>query len=201
MLFRSVVVTGFDPVDVMAGMVQAVELLESDTAQVANAYGRVVRAEGNPNARSLLEEVFVAVDQPWRGMGVIPGGGLALRPPYDSLDARRRFALPQQASAGVPACTGCGEVCISGAVLQGQSTPDQCPAFGGACTPAHPLGAPMVSSEAPVPPGIATDDERREGARSGGAHSPGPWGRWNLDAAADRSGTAKALQGSFPTLA
>lgn len=141
------VVTGFEPEDVMAGLVKAVELLEAGRPQLANAYGRVVRPEGNPAARALLAEVFSPVDQPWRGLGLIPAGGLALRPPYDALEARRRFALPAlENSAGAP-CPSCGEVCISGAVLQGRTTPEQCPAFGGACTPEHPLGAPMVSSE------------------------------------------------------
>jgi len=114
---------------------------------VANAYGRVVRPEGNPAARALLEEVFAPVDQLWRGLGVIPGGGLALRPPYDPLDARRRFGLPGPNAKGEPPCPTCGEVCISGAVLQGRATPEECPAFATTCTPEHPLGAPMVSSE------------------------------------------------------
>jgi hydrogenase expression/formation protein HypD len=142
-----VVVTGFAPVDVMAGLERAVELLEAGRASVANAYGRVVRPRGNPAARALVEEVFVPIDQPWRGMGRIPGGGLALRPPYDSLDARRRFPLPSpEALDGAP-CPTCEPHCISGAILRGRATPDQCPAFGSACTPEHPLGAPMVSSE------------------------------------------------------
>ncbi len=142
-----VVVTGFEPSDLMAGMLRAVELLEAGQAELANAYGRVVQAEGNPAARALLAEVFDPVDQPWRGLGVIAGGGLALRPPYDALDARRRFALPPLEGSGEPACPSCGEVCLSGAVLQGRATPEQCPSFGAACTPEHPLGAPMVSSE------------------------------------------------------
>lgn len=142
-----VVVTGFEPEDLMAGMVRAVELLEAGRPELANAYGRVVRPEGNRAARALLADVFTPVDQPWRGLGVIPGGGLALRPPYDGLEARRRFGLPPLESSGGPACPSCGEVCISGAVLQGRATPAQCPAFATTCTPEHPLGAPMVSSE------------------------------------------------------
>jgi hydrogenase expression/formation protein HypD len=142
-----VVVSGFEPEDLMAGLLQAVELLETSTPRVANAYGRVVRPEGNPAARALLEEVFAPVDQLWRGLGVIPGGGLALRPPYDPLDARRRFGLPGPNAKGEPPCPTCGEVCISGAVLQGRATPEECPAFATTCTPEHPLGAPMVSSE------------------------------------------------------
>jgi hydrogenase expression/formation protein HypD len=142
-----VVVTGFEPADLMAGLLKAVDLLEAGTAQVANAYRRVVRAEGNPSARALLEEVFHPVDQTWRGMGVIPQGGMALKPPYDTLEARQRFGLADPAAGEEPACPTCSEVCISGEVLQGRATPDQCPSFGGACTPEHPLGAPMVSSE------------------------------------------------------
>jgi hydrogenase expression/formation protein HypD len=142
-----VVVTGFEPADLMAGLLKAVDLLEAGKAQVANAYSRVVRAEGNPAARALLEEVFQPVDQPWRGLGVIPKGGLALRPPYDTLEARRRFGLANSAATEEPSCPTCGPICISGEVLQGRATPDQCPSFGGACTPEHPLGAPMVSSE------------------------------------------------------
>ena len=142
-----VVVTGFAPEDVIAGLAKAVELLESGRPEVANAYGRVVRAEGNLTARALLAEVFAPVDRPWRGLGVIPGGGLALRPPYDALEARQRFDLPPLNASGGSPCPTCGEVCMSGAVLQGRATPDQCPAFGEACTPEHPLGAPMVSSE------------------------------------------------------
>ncbi|MFN9622801.1 MAG: hydrogenase formation protein HypD [Cyanobacteriota bacterium] len=142
-----VVVSGFAPEDLMAGLCQAVELLEAGQAAVANAYGRVVRPQGNGAARALLEEVFQPIDQPWRGLGPIPGGGLGLRPPFDALDARRRFPLPEGEAPEESACPTCEPVCISGAILQGRATPDQCAAFGRACTPEHPLGAPMVSSE------------------------------------------------------
>ncbi|MFM7466192.1 MAG: hydrogenase formation protein HypD, partial [Cyanobium sp.] len=109
-----VVVTGFEPADLMAGLLEAVELLEAGKAQVANAYPRVVRAEGNAAARASLEEVFQPVDQPWRGMGVIPQGGMALKPPYDTLEARQRFSLADPASGEEPVCPTCNEVCISG---------------------------------------------------------------------------------------
>jgi hydrogenase expression/formation protein HypD len=142
-----VVVTGFEPADLLAGLCQAVDLLEAGRAELANAYSRVVRPRGNPAARALLDAVFQPVDQPWRGLGPIPGGGLALRPPYDTLDARRRFPLPSADDAKESACPTCEAPCISGAILQGRATPDQCAAFGSACTPEHPLGAPMVSSE------------------------------------------------------
>lgn len=142
-----VVVTGFEPTDLLAGLCRAVELLEAGQAAVANAYPRVVRPQGNTAARALLAEVFQPVDQPWRGLGRIPAGGLVLRPPYDALDARRRFPLPSPDDPEEPACPTCEPMCISGAILQGRATPDQCAAFGTTCTPDHPLGAPMVSSE------------------------------------------------------
>lgn len=155
-----VVVTGFEPRDLMRGLVELVRLLESgltpasregsEPLRLANAYGRVVREEGNPAARELVQEVFTSVDRPWRGFGVIPGGGLDLRTSYNHLDARRRFGIhiEQDGPGGGPvdSQTEAGP-CISGLVLQGRRTPDQCPAFGSACTPEHPLGAPMVSSE------------------------------------------------------
>jgi hydrogenase expression/formation protein HypD len=137
-----VVVTGFEPAEVMAGLLRVVQLLEAGTPALANAYGRVVRPQGNGVAQALLEEVFAVVDQPWRGLGTIAGGGLALAPAYRPFDALLRFDLPAQAPAAPPA-----NPCISGPILQGRATPPDCPAFGRACTPEHPLGAPMVSSE------------------------------------------------------
>lgn len=142
-----VVVAGFDPADLMAALLLATQLLEAGTPRLANAYKRVVRPEGNHAARALLNLVFAPVNQPWRGLGMIPSGGLALRPPYDLLEARRRFALADPAVGAEAECPTCTDPCISGAVLQGRATPEQCPAFGGDCTPDHPLGAPMVSSE------------------------------------------------------
>jgi hydrogenase expression/formation protein HypD len=139
-----VVVSGFEPLDLMRGLVACVRQLERGEARVANAYGRVVRQAGNPAARALLESVFAAVDRPWRGFGVIPGGGLGLRAPFRSLEAEARFADLQGGPAEAVEPVG---VCISGSILQGRARPVDCPAFGGACTPEHPLGAPMVSSE------------------------------------------------------
>ncbi|MFO7628738.1 MAG: hydrogenase formation protein HypD [Prochlorococcaceae cyanobacterium] len=145
-----VVVTGFEPLDLLRGLLRCVQLLEAGTPQLANAYGRVVRQGGNPVARALVEAVFEPADQPWRGFGMVPAGGLALRPPYDSLDARRRWpALFSGEPGGFADPGGPSEAgpCISGLILQGRSSPSDCAAFGGACTPEHPLGAPMVSSE------------------------------------------------------
>lgn len=136
-----VVVTGFEPLELMQGLLHCVQLLEAGTPRVVNAYGRVVRDGGNPAARALVQEVFELVAQTWRGLGTLPASGLALRPPYHQLDARRRFQLGQT-SEGEP-----GNPCISGLILQGQKNPVDCPAFGKRCRPEHPLGAPMVSSE------------------------------------------------------
>jgi hydrogenase expression/formation protein HypD len=141
---RPVVVTGFTPAEILRGLLACVEQLESGAATVHNAYGRVVRAQGNPRARSLLEQVFTPVDLAWRGLGPIAGGGLALRPAYAALDASLRFA--EAADPGEQPAASAGP-CISGLVLQGRATPDACPAFATTCTPEHPLGAPMVSGE------------------------------------------------------
>jgi hydrogenase expression/formation protein HypD len=152
-----VVVAGFEPEELLQGLLACVRRLEAGRPGLENAYGRVVRAEGNPAARVLLAEVFTVVDRPWRGLGVIPGGGLALAPDWAELDAVRRFSLPapEAATTAKPPTTATAptaepeppDPCIAGLVLQGRARPDQCPAFGNACTPEHPLGAPMVSSE------------------------------------------------------
>ncbi|WP_216904746.1 hydrogenase formation protein HypD [Synechococcus sp. CCY 9618] len=142
-----VVVSGFEPVDLMRGLVACVGQLERGEARVANAYGRVVRPEGNPVARELLTSVFEAVDRPWRGFGVIPGGGLGLRAPCRGLEAAARFGLAAAGSASPSLAVAPESVCISGRILQGRASPLDCPAFGSGCTPEHPLGAPMVSSE------------------------------------------------------
>ncbi|MCX6951191.1 MAG: hydrogenase formation protein HypD [Verrucomicrobia bacterium] len=135
-----VVVTGFEPVDILEGLLRCVRQLESGRAEVENAYARAVRAQGNPHARRLVAEAFVVTDRTWRGLGPIPGSGLDLRPELAAYDAPRKFGL-KPAPAG-----GAGE-CISGEIMRGVKKPLQCPAFGSRCTPEHPLGAPMVSSE------------------------------------------------------
>ncbi len=149
-----VVVTGFDPVDVMTGLLRLVHLLEAGTPALANAYGKVVREWGNTTAQALLAEVFMVVDQPWRGLGTIAGGGFALAPAYQAFDALERFGpivarppLPAPPQAFPNRSSSLANPCISGRILQGRATPPDCPAFGQACTPEHPLGAPMVSSE------------------------------------------------------
>ncbi len=135
-----VVVTGFEPVDLLQGILLCVRQLEQGRAEVENQYARAVRREGNREAKALVREMFEPVDRKWRGIGVIPSSGLALRPAWREFDAEARFALS----------TGAVEEpseCISGLVLQGAKKPYECAAFATRCTPERPLGAPMVSSE------------------------------------------------------
>jgi len=134
------VVTGFEPLDIFQGLLMCVELLEQGRPEVANQYARCVRPEGNRTAIGQIEEVFEAVPRKWRGIGEIPASGLALREAYRKYDAAGRFGVAE-ITAEEPA------ECIAGEVLQGQKKPHDCPAFGLRCTPDHPLGAPMVSSE------------------------------------------------------
>ncbi len=138
-----VVVTGFEPVDLLEGLLRCVRQLERGEGRVENAYGRACRPEGNAAARALIARVFEPVDQLWRGLGLFPASGLRLRPPYAALDAAR---LPGQATEHRPG-PDAAAACISGQVLQGLARPTACPAFGRTCTPERPLGAPMVSSE------------------------------------------------------
>lgn len=139
-----IVVTGFEPLDILIGVLRCVEQLEAGEARVQNAYGRVVQKAGNGEAQALLAEVFTVVDQPWRGLGVLPQGGLTLWGAYQQLDARNRFPeLSGFEVAELPPASAC----MAGTILQGRATPADCPAFGTTCTPEHPLGAPMVSSE------------------------------------------------------
>ena len=164
------VVSGFEPLELMAGLLACIRQLEEGRAAVENAYGQVVRPWGNPAARQLIEQVFAIVDQPWRGLGVLPASGLALRENCSRLDARVRFGLLPGAEVadGDPDAAGadCASPCISGRILRGQAQPPDCPAFGGRCTPLHPLGAPMVSSEG------ACAAYHRYRLRSAGAAAP-----------------------------
>ncbi|MCP4684228.1 MAG: hydrogenase formation protein HypD [bacterium] len=134
------VVTGFEPVDILSGVLAAVQQLEAGRATVENQYSRVVRREGNAEARKVLEEVFETVDRAWRGIGSIASSGFRLRSEYRAHDAEIAFEVGDL-KAKEP------EVCISGLVLQGLRRPFECPAFGKQCTPQTPLGATMVSSE------------------------------------------------------
>lgn len=134
------VVTGFEPVDLLAGISMCVRQLEEGCAKVENAYNRVVQPDGNSQARALIQEVFAVCDRDWRGIGRIPASGLDLSPAYEEFDAARRFGLDTDAPEPESEC-------ISGQILQGLRKPVDCPAFGSRCTPEHPLGATMVSGE------------------------------------------------------
>ena len=135
-----IVVTGFEPLDILEGIWMAVRQLEEGRHEVENQYVRGVRREGNVPARDLVSRVFRIVDRGWRGVGVIPGSGLGLRPEFAAFDAEKKFHL-EGIRADEPAD------CLAGDVLRGRIKPFQCPAFGKSCTPESPLGAPMVSSE------------------------------------------------------
>lgn len=135
-----IVVTGFEPMDILQGVYMAVRQLEEGRAQVENQYARTVRRQGNPIAVQLIREVFKIVPRKWRGVGKIAASGLGLRPPYADLDAETRFGVAGQVTEEASEC-------ISGLILQGRYKPTDCPAFGSRCVPEHPLGATMVSSE------------------------------------------------------
>jgi hydrogenase expression/formation protein HypD len=135
-----IVVTGFEPLDILDGVLRCVRQLEAGEARVENAYARVVKSDGNASAQRLLETVFETGARDWRGLGTIPDSGLHLRARYGAYDAVKRFGL---SSTGSQAETDC----IAGDVLQGWKKPHECPAFGTRCTPESPLGAPMVSGE------------------------------------------------------
>ena len=135
-----IVITGFEPVDLLEGVLLAVRQLEEGRAAVENAYPRVVSREGNPSARELIAEVFEVCDRKWRGIGTIPKSGYRLRHEYRDHDAERLYDLEAIETLESPAC-------ISGQILKGLKKPKDCPAFGTSCTPETPLGATMVSSE------------------------------------------------------
>jgi hydrogenase expression/formation protein HypD len=135
-----VVVTGFEPIDLLEGVLRVVQQLESGRFEVENQYGRAVRREGNPASKKLIEEVFEVCDRKWRGVGLIPKSGYRLRPEYREFDAERIYEVEHLE-------THESSVCISGLILQGLKKPHECPAFGKECTPETPLGATMVSAE------------------------------------------------------
>ena len=135
-----IVVTGFEPLDLLEGMLLAVRQLEAGLYEVENQYVRSVRRDGNQPAQDLVSEVVELVDRKWRGIGPSPRSGLGLRAEYADFDAERRFAVGDIDTAEPAACR-------AGDVLRGVLKPFDCPAFGTLCTPEHPLGAPMVSSE------------------------------------------------------
>ncbi|NOS74514.1 MAG: hydrogenase formation protein HypD [Methyloglobulus sp.] len=135
-----IVITGFEPVDILHGIYLCIKQLEENRHQVENQYSRVVKEQGNEPAQQLMQQVFKVVDRSWRGLGEIPASGLALTDGYEQWNAEQRFAV---ASINTQEPTDCR----SGEILQGLIKPVQCPEFGKRCTPEQPLGATMVSSE------------------------------------------------------
>lgn len=135
-----IVVTGFEPVDLLVGVLAAVKQLEAGKAEVENAYERTVTLEGNQPAQKVMNTVFQPVDRKWRGIGTIPLSGLGLRPEFDALDAEKKFSVGNIVTQESPWC-------IAGEILQGMKKPPECTVYGKQCTPQSPLGAPMVSAE------------------------------------------------------
>ncbi len=135
-----IVPTGFEPIDILDGILKTVQALEAGDATVHNAYLRAVKEQGNPAARTVVDAIYEVCDRKWRGIGTIPGSGLRIRDELAAFDAEKKFDVGG-ISTEEPA------VCIAGEILQGLKKPDECPAFGKECTPTHPLGATMVSSE------------------------------------------------------
>jgi len=134
-------ITGFEPLDLVNGILNVVRLLETgQMTKIDNSYARAVTFDGNQSAQKVISQVFMECDRPWRGIGVIPMSGWCLRPEFDDFNAEKRFDVGNirtQESA----------LCIAGQIMQGRKKPHDCPAFGTECTPEHPLGATMVSSE------------------------------------------------------
>ncbi len=149
-----IVVTGFEPVDILQGVLMTVRQLEAGISRVENAYQRAVTYQGNQPAQSVINRVFTSCDRKWRGIGLIPESGWRLRPELESFDAESRFEVSEIRTEESP-------LCIAGLILQGLKKPPDCSAFGNECTPEHPLGATMVSAE-----GACAAYYRYEGAGS-----------------------------------
>ena len=145
-LNRPIAVTGFEPADILLGVLDVVRLFEQGQAEMVNAYPRVVHPQGNPEARRIIDAVFEVSDREWRGLGVVPRSGLSLRPAYAAHDAALKFPSPKTID-----CKQLQETpeCPAAQVLLGKLQPPDCPHFGTRCTPDQPLGAPMVSPEGP----------------------------------------------------
>jgi hydrogenase expression/formation protein HypD len=137
-----IVVTGFEPTDILQGIYLCIQQLEQGKKEVQNQYSRSVQKQGNQNAQILIAEVFAVDDRYWRGIAKIPQSGLKIKDKYAQFDAQKKFNSPSLIS-----CSSDSQECISGEILQGIKKPHQCPAFGTKCTPEQPLGTPMVSSE------------------------------------------------------
>lgn len=135
-----IVVTGFEPVDLLTGILMTIRQLENGQNLVENAYSRLVTRDGNKPAQAVIQKVFIECDQNWRGIGLIPNSGWKLRHEFSTFDAETKFSVQAIKATESP-------LCIAGLVLQGIKKPVDCSQFGVNCTPLHPLGAPMVSSE------------------------------------------------------
>ena len=135
-----IVVTGFEPIDILQGIYMTVQQLEAGKGEVENQYSRAVTCEGNAGAKKVLDDIFEVSDRKWRGIGVIPNSGFKVAEKYKDYDAELIFNVGEIVKQE-------SELCIAGEILQGHKKPPQCSAFGKQCTPEHPLGAPMVSSE------------------------------------------------------
>jgi len=153
-----IVVTGFEPVDLLEGILMVVSQLERGEACVENQYARVVTREGNRAAQEKMRQVFDLTNRKWRGMGEIPSSGLRLRPEFSGFDAEQVFPPGDVETEETSEC-------ISGMILQGLRKPFECPAFGGKCTPGTPLGPTMVSSEGTCAAYFAYDARRKAGSR------------------------------------
>jgi hydrogenase expression/formation protein HypD len=135
-----IVITGFEPVDLLEGILMTVKQLEEGRYNLENQYTRVVEAEGNKRAIAIIDEIFEVTDREWRGIGNIPFSGYAVKALYSDYDANKKFNINIPEAHEDPTC-------LSGDVMKGKIKPNQCPNFGTKCTPVKPLGAPMVSSE------------------------------------------------------
>jgi len=135
-----IVVTGFEPIDILHGTLMTLQQLEEDRAVVENQYSRVLGPDGNGAAQKLVNRVFEVTDRKWRGIGMIPMSGFQLRDEFARQDAEKLFDVAEIATLEP-------EICISGQILRGIKKPHDCPAFGTLCTPQRPLGATMVSAE------------------------------------------------------
>lgn len=133
-------ITGFEPLDLVQGILTTVQMLEKGEVDVKNAYSRAVTFDGNRAAQAIIQRVFQPIDRNWRGIGTIPMSGWGLRAEFSDFDAEQRFEVSHIQTRE-------SDICIAGQILQGQKKPHECPAFGTLCVPEHPLGAPMVSSE------------------------------------------------------
>ena len=135
-----IVITGFEPLDVLQGILMVLKQLENSKAEVENQYSRIVKEEGNPEAQKMIHKVFETKNQIWRGIGEIPQSGYQVRPTYADYDAKRKFKIDIPEAPENPDC-------ISGQIMKGLKKPFECSQFGKKCKPTNPLGAPMVSSE------------------------------------------------------